>query len=144
MAGVLLSGPAGAGKTQQARQLIDNAATPMVAADFQSLYAALLLIERLPNGRYPERLESQAYALAMAEYLRRVIISAAAEREIEVVTTNSDGSITRRRVLLDALGGNAVETVIDPGIAVVRSRLAVNGVVSDQCETAIGRWYGRL
>ena len=43
----------------------------------------------------------------------------------------------RRRALLDALGGNAVETVIDPGIAVVRSRLAVDGVVSDQCETAM-------
>ena len=144
MAGVLLSGPAGAGKSQRAKAMIDNAATPMVAADFQSLYAALLLLERQPNGRYPERLESQAYALAMAEYLRRVIISAAAEREIDVVTTSSDGAGTRRRALLDALGGNAVETVIDPGISVVRSRLAVNGVVSNQCETAIQRWYGRL
>ena len=144
MAGILLSGPAGAGKTQQARQLMDNAATPMVAADFQSLYAALLLLERQPNGRYPERLESQAYVIPMVEYLRRVIMRIAAEREIEVVTTNSDGAGTRRRVLLDALGPSAAETVIDPGISVVRSRLAVNGVVSQQCETAIGRWYGRL
>ena len=75
MAGVLLSGPAGAGKTQRAKAMIDNAATPTVAADFQALYASLLQIERLPNGRYPERLESQAYALAMAEYLRRVIMT---------------------------------------------------------------------
>ena len=144
MAGVLLSGPAGAGKTQLARQLIENAATPMVAADFQSLYASLLLIERLPNGRYPERLAMDAYALPMAEYLRRVIMTLAAEREIDVVTTNSDGSPVRRKALLDALGPGAVETVIDPGIGVVRSRLAVAGVVSNQCETAIQRWYGRL
>ena len=80
----------------------------------------------------------------MVEYLRRVIMTIAAERGIEVAATNSDGSPVRRRALLDALGGNAVETVIDPGIAVVRSRLAVDGVVSDQCETAIQRWYGRL
>ena len=80
----------------------------------------------------------------MAEYLRRVIMTLAAERGIEVAATNSDGSPVRRRALLDALGGNAVETVIDPGIAVVRGHLAVNGVVSDQCETAIQRWYGRL
>ena len=144
MAGVLISGPAGAGKTALARQLMDNAATPTVAADFQSLYAALLLLERLPSGRYPERLESQAYALAMAEYLRRVIMTAAAERDIDVITTNSDGAGTRRKALLDALGPGAVETAIDPGVGVVRSRLAVNGVVSNQCETAINRWYGRL
>ena len=140
----LISGPAGAGKTQLARQLLDNAATPMVAADFQSLYASLLLIERQADGRYPERLESQAYALAMAEYLRRVIMSVAAERDIAVITTNSDGSPVRRKTLLDALGTGAVETVVDPGVAVVRSRLAVNGAVSPQCESAISRWFGRL
>ena len=144
MANLLISGPAGANKTARARQLLDNAATPMVAADFQSLYAALLLLERLPNGRYPERLESQGYAMAMAEYLRRVIMSVAPERDIAVITTNSDGSPVRRKTLLDALGSNAVESVIDPGIAVVRGHLAVDGVVSQQCEQAIGRWYGRL
>ena len=109
MAGLLVSGPAGAGKTQLARTLLDNAATPTVAADFQSLYAALLLLERQPNGRYPERLESQAYALALAEYLRRVIMSVAPERDIAVITTNSDGSPVRRKTLLDALGTGAVE-----------------------------------
>ena len=31
--------------------------------------------------------------------------------------------------------------VEDPGIAVVRERLAVDGVVSEQCEQAIARWY---
>ena len=144
MPDLLISGPAGAGKTQRARELLDNAATPTVAADFQSLYAALLLIERLPSGRYPERLESQAYALAMAEYLRRVIMSVAAEREIAVITTNSDGSPVRRKALLEALGTGAVETIVDPGVAVVRGRLAVDGVLSNQCESAIDRWYGRL
>ena len=144
MTGLLVSGPAGAGKTQLARTLLDNAATPTVAADFQSLYAALLLIERQPNGRYPERLAMDAFALPMAEYLRRVIMSIAAERDIAVVTTNSDGSPVRRKTLLDALGGNAVETIVDPGVGVVRSRLAVNGVLSNQCEQAIDRWYGRL
>ena len=140
----LLSGPAGAGKTQRAQELLDNAATETVAADFQALLAALLLLDRQPNGRYPERLESQGYALPLAEYLRRVIMTVAAERGIDVITTNSDGSPVRRKALLDALGPGAVETVIDPGIAVVRSRLAVDGVVSGQCETAIQRWYGRL
>ena len=50
-----ISGPAGSGKTQEARRLLDAAAGPMLAADFQSILAALLLLERLPNGRYPNR-----------------------------------------------------------------------------------------
>ena len=50
----------------------------------------------------------------------------------------------RRKALLDALGTGAVETIVDPGMAVVRSRLAIDNAVSDQCEQAIGRWYGRL
>ena len=114
MAGVLLSGPAGAGKSQRARQLLENAATPMVAADFQTLYASLLQIERLPSGRYPERLDSQSYAIPMVEYLRQVIMTIAAERGIDVVATNSDGSPVRRKALLDALGPGAVETSLTP------------------------------
>ena len=104
MAGTLLSGPAGAGKSQRARELLDNAATPTVAADFQTLYASLLQIERLPNGRYPERLEWQAYAIPMVEYLRRVIMTIAAERGIDVVATNSDGSPVRRKCAARRLG----------------------------------------
>ena len=58
---VLLSGPAGAGKTQEARRLLREAVGPMVAADFQALLVALLLLERDPEtGRYPARLDSQA------------------------------------------------------------------------------------
>ena len=55
----------------------------------QSLYAALLLLERQPDGRYPEREERHlAYVLPMAEYLRRTILTAAAARRLRVVATN--------------------------------------------------------
>ena len=55
MADPAFSGPAGSGKTQDARRLLETATAPTVALDFQSLYAALLLLERNPDGRYPER-----------------------------------------------------------------------------------------
>ena len=114
MAGVLLSGPAGAGKSQRARQLIEDATTPVVVADFQSLYASLLQIDRRPDGRYPERLESQAYVIPLVEYLRQTLMRVAAESQIDVIATNSDGSPVRRKALLDAIGPGAVETSLTP------------------------------
>ena len=42
MAGILLSGPAGGGKSQLSRDLIREATEPTVQADFQSIVVALL------------------------------------------------------------------------------------------------------
>ena len=144
MAGRLISGPAGAGKTALARSILAQLQGRGVAADFQSVYAALLLLERLPNGRYPERLASDSYVLPIAEYVRQAIITGAMNHDLDVVVTSSDGDPGRRGFLLDRLGAGATETIIDPGLAIVRERLAVDGVLSESCESAIERWYGRL
>ena len=55
MADVLISGPAGANKTAEARRLLEAYPGPAIALDFQSVYAALLLLERMADGRYPPR-----------------------------------------------------------------------------------------
>ena len=145
MANLLISGPAGAGKTEEARRLLEAAIEPMVAADFQTLLAALLLLVRLPDGRFPQRQESQAsWLLPLTEYLRMTIIGAAQDRGVDVVSTNSDGSPDRRALLLSRLGPGATERIIDPGINVVTERLSgPDGVLSDPCNQAIGRWYSR-
>ena len=113
MANILLSGPAGAGKTAEARRLLEAALEPMVAADFQTLLAALLLLVRLPDGRYPQRQESQAsWLLPLTEYLRMTIIGAARERGVDVMSTNSDGSPERRALLLSRLGPGALPSAL--------------------------------
>ena len=143
MAGILLSGPAGGGKSQLARELLRQSNEPTVAADFQQIVAALLLQERGPDGRYPLRPD---YVLPLAEFVRQSIISGANTRELNVVTTNSDGDPARRSYLLSLLGSDATERIVDPGRDVVVARLAdtVTGALSADCGQAIDRWYRRV
>ena len=91
MANLLISGPAGAGKSEAARQELAASNEPGVILEIQELYASLLGLRRDPEtGRYPERRESDAHALRLAEYLRRVGITASVARGIRVITSNSD------------------------------------------------------
>ena len=144
MANTLISGPAGAGKSKLARDLLAQVDGPGATVDFQAIYAALLLLLRGPDGRYPERDPADAHLLALSEYVRKAMISGAREMDVEIIATNSDGSPSRREYLRGLLGPGAVETVLDPPRAVVVDRLSINGVLSQQCGQAIDRWYGRL
>ena len=139
----LLSGPAGAGKSAEARRLLAELPTG-VLIDFQTLYAAVLGILRQDDGRYPEREGHRAYALAMAEYIRKAAISGALEMDLDPIVTNSDGSPQRRQFLLTLLGAGSTERVIDPGIDVIHKLLSRDGVITQQCADAADRWYKRL
>lgn len=142
MPSILLSGPAGSGKSQEARRLRASNPGPAVIADFQSLYAAIAGDVRGPDGTFPLRDPS---LLPTAEHTRRVVISAARARGLDVIATNSDGDRTRRRRLLDLLGPGASERIIDPGRDVVIDRLADSGgTLSGECNQAVGRWYDRI
>ena len=144
MAGLLISGPAGGGKSAAVRQESADRPGPTVIADFQAIYAALLLLDRGPDGRYPERQAAQEHLLPLAEYTRRAVITGAVNREIFVIATNSDGNQQRRQELLGFLGPGSRERVIDPGIEIVTERLSVDGTLSEPCRDALNRWYGRL
>ena len=147
MPGILLSGPAGGGKSQLVRDLLRKAAVPTVAADFQSLVVALLLLEREPaTGLYPVRPE---WVLPLAEYARQAIITGATAREISVITTNSDGNPERRRSLLARLGPGATERIVDPGIDPllkrgwrIRERASFQTNAAGQSTAGMDEWGG--
>ena len=143
MASILLSGPAGAGKSQEARRLRDANPGPAVIADFQSIYAAIAGDVRGPDGKFPLR---DAALLPTAEYVRQALITGARQAEIDIIATNSDGSSARRRRLLDRLGPGVAERIVDPGREIVSARLSdtVTGSLAPECQAAISRWYERL
>ena len=76
-------------KSAEARRLLAENPGLTIAADFQSLYVAITLAQRDPSGRYPLRDER---LLPIVEYLRRAVFSAAQDRGISVIATNSDGN----------------------------------------------------
>ena len=145
MPNLLISGPAGAAKSQAARELLRTGKADL-AADFQSLLAALLMLERDPaTGRYPPRDAAAERLLPLVAAIKRLAVNDARARELRIVETNSNGSPAQRQRLLAALGG-APERLIDPGRTVVEQRLAdsVTGQLSAQCGQAVSRWYDNL
>ena len=146
MPGILLSGPAGGNKSDAARRRIAGASEPTVAADFQAIFVALTLQRRDPaTGLYPTRTAADAALFPLVEYVRTTITRQAQAQGMDVVHTNSDGSPARRAALLERLGPDATEEVIDPGRPTVVARLSdAAGNLSGPCGQALDRWYGRL
>ena len=143
MPGILLSGPAGSGKSQVAGDLLREATEPTIQADFQSIVVALLGLVRGPGGKYPVRPD---WVLPITEFTRQAVLTGANSRGLTIIATTSDGSPSRRAALLERLGPGATERIIDPGEDVVRARLAdgVTGELSGECNKAVARWYTRL
>ena len=142
MPGLLISGPAGGGKSTRAKAALDASTEETFLLEQQELYAALLGIRRAPNGRYPPRNPAHDYVIPLVEYIRQAAMTAADARNLNVIWTNSDGDPLRRRNILGRLGPGAVEEVIDPGLEEITRRLEdANGELSDQCRDARDRWY---
>ena len=142
MANLLLSGPAGAGKSSLLQVLLGEGPIT-IGIDYQQLMAALTGVVRNAAGRYPLR---EAVLVPVVDRIRLAAIELAVEAGFRVVATNSSGDPVRRQLLLDLLstaGELAEEQVIDPGREAVRARMSdpATGEVGRDCEKAIARWY---
>ena len=128
-------GPASGGKSQW----ISARLTPgQVVLDFTRLYVALAGIERGPDGRYPERATGDPL-LPLTSAGKAVLLSMAVERQLDgYVTSSSRDDVP----MLERVTGQPA-TIIDPGEATVRARLAdpITGELTTECANALTRWY---
>lgn len=143
MALVLVEGPAGSGKSQIVNDML--AADELdVVADLTALWAALRGIERGPDGRYPVRTgDDPTIRTGLAAYIRAVVVREGLRQGLRVaVTTGSPDTAVRWAGVASESASSFAVLTVDPGEAVVRDRLTVDGVLSDECSGAINRWYG--
>ncbi len=142
----LLRGPAGGGKSQRAKRLIEDGAAD-VQADYTALWAATRAVDRGPDGKYPTRTADDP-SVPMVSYLKAVVAREAVQRGLRILVTTSTGGdeeVDRwRDVAREAGAAFDVETV-DPGPAVARARLVdpETGELDPECEEALRRWYSQ-
>lgn len=143
MAGKLLrvAGPAGAGKSAVAvGHLRDGGADVLI--DTTALWAAVRQVGRGPDGRYPERLDTDP-ALPLLAWAKTALTREALRRGLRVLKTSSTrADRDRDRALAADMGAEFAEEIVDPGEDVVRARLADDdGTVSPACQAAVDRWF---
>ena len=152
----LLRGPPGGGKSQWLKENAEGD----IHLDTTTIWAAIMGLERDPDGLFRERLEDET-GLRMAQYLKWTGLRFAALEDLDAWFTIANSSpevIERVRAVVEEVGGKfgRVHTV-DPGIDVAMQRLAFRltdyGVEAvdrprstygllEECETALANWYG--
>lgn len=142
---LLLQGPAGSNKSARARQLLIDDYD--VLADYTQLWAALTgAVRDSVTGLYPVRTAADPIVRSgLVSYVQRAAIRQALRKRLKVIATTatSGQEAVYERIAAEGAAAFKVET-IDPGKAVVTERLKAqaDGVLLDECNTAINRWYG--
>ena len=139
---LLIEGPAGGGKSELLRELL-AAGEIDLAADITQLWAATGGHERGPDGRYPVRLETDP-ALHTARYLQTVAAGFALRQGYTIaVTASQRDQLEKWAAVANRYDAPLSVRTVDPGREIVTARLSdpVTGNLSDECDTAISRWY---
>ena len=139
---LLIEGPAGSGKSQVVSRML-AAGELDVLADYTAIWAAVRAVERDNEGRYPVRQDSDpAVRSGLVPWVRAAVARQGLRLGLRVaVTSGSPGMATKWQQLAREEDALFALRTIDPGIDVVKKRLAVDGDLSPECERAIGRWY---
>ena len=136
MEAVLISGPAGAGKSQLAEQML--AENPgAVLADFQSIYVALTGVTRGIDGTFQLRIRS---LLPIVQRVKQQVISDAIEDQVALlIATNSDRDEFVRKRILSHMYGGRIPRDSDLAYLVNESRFRPMEAVLDEIYPGIAR-----
>ena len=148
MAGVLtlVRGPAGAGKSQRVRSMLEDGELD-AEADFTRLHVAISGVERDAEGRYPTRRDDDPL-VALAAYLKAVVVREGLRRGFRLAVTTSDSDqaeVERYRAMATEAGAAFDALTVDPGREVAAARLAdpETDELGQECAAALRRWYRR-
>ena len=103
MEAILVSGPAGGGKSQYAQRLLDD--NPgAVLSDFQAIYVSLTGVTRGIDGTFPLRIRS---LLPIVQRVKQQVISDALEDQVAllIATNSSRDEMVRKRILMHMHAG---------------------------------------
>lgn len=139
---VLIEGPAGGGKSDLARELLESGEVDLLA-DVTELWAATGGYTRGPDGKYPVRTEPDP-ALSMGRFLQYVAVGFALREGYKILATTSQRDQTEKwQAVANRYNAPLSVRTVDPGREVVEARLRdpVTGELDPECESALSRWY---
>ena len=139
---LLLEGPPGAGKSQELERL-KAAGEIDAASDLTKLWAAVGLVERGADGRYPVR-TSDDPVLPLSRYMKAVAVREGLRSGLKIaVTSSARDQAERWRAIAEEAGASFEFRTIDPGEGVATARLTdSDGNIEPECTAALARWYG--
>ena len=142
----LLQGPAGSGKSQIAREMMEDDPSAILA-DFTALWAAMRGVERDPETRkYPVRkADDPVVESGVGTKIKKAVAREAlrADRNV-IVTTATKGMEIIWKDFVEVQDGNHTYQVrtVERTLLQVKAELVADGEDwSDECREAVGRWF---
>lgn len=141
---LLLQGPAGGGKSQVYRELINDGIYDFVA-DYTAIWAAIGNHVRQANGLYAVRQSTEPIVESgLVSYIQRATVRQGLRNGLDGIVTTSRRGMEQVYADIANETGTVMEVrTIDPGRETVTQRLAAQngGSLLPECEAALNRWY---
>lgn len=141
----LLQGPAGSGKSQIARDMMQDD-PDAILADYTALWAAMRGVERDPETRkYPIRkADDPVVQSGVGTKIKKAVAREAlrADRNV-IVTSATKGMEIVWKDFVEIQDGNHTFQVrtVERSLLQVKAELTVDGELSDECRGAMKRWF---
>lgn len=133
---VIVAGPPGAGKSSRVRRVLSELGDDAIAAEWTRIWAALRMIERDPQGRYPVRRPSPVDSLITS--VKKHAVNEASRRGLGlVVSTGSKLELAALRAVLPDAAVEMVEVPEQEALANLRRNYGNEA----ECPKAVQRWF---
>ncbi|MYF79844.1 MAG: hypothetical protein F4180_08400 [Chloroflexi bacterium] len=136
----LIEGPVFSGKSQAARQAIEDDEADLLF-EYSELWAATRAVERNEQGRYPVRRDDDAFNRGgFGAALMTAGVGLALKKKLRVIVSSGKRNTAEKwKAVADGAGAAFALRTIDPGPAVIEVAIIAAGD-DEECVTAYQRW----